>query len=171
MIFPRDTGTVPGRDEYVARTGEMRVLLGECAQKFYALHEQKGRILGQVDYLEHHKPQISEYNKKKVQMGGLDRSLSLKNQLTNINEQIVLLQDQKKGYSADFGKLISERDNVMDVLKGYLDQRDELNPKIQAMTAAERPMLRLEASVSGSFQCSGLGQKDWLEGDASGLVV
>ena len=50
---------------------------------------------------------------------------SLKNQLTNINEQMVLVRDEKKGYSAAFGQLITERQKAVDVLKGYFDQRDD----------------------------------------------
>ena len=50
---------------------------------------------------------------------------------------MVLLQDEKKGYSAAFGQLISESQNVVDVLKGYHDQRDELKPEIHATNAAE----------------------------------
>ena len=38
----------------------------------------------------------SEFHKNEVAMDGLDLSLSLKNQLTQINEQMVLLQDEKK---------------------------------------------------------------------------
>ena len=45
-----------------------------------------------------------------------DLSLLLKNQLTEIDGQLVLLRNDNKGFSA--ARLISERQNVMDVLKG-----------------------------------------------------
>ena len=62
----------------------------------------------------------------------------MKNQLTQINEQIVLLQDEKKGYSTAFGHLITERQNAVEVLNGYVDQRDELKQESQANIVVER---------------------------------
>ena len=64
--------------------------------------------------------------------------LSMKNQLTKINEQMVLLQDEKKGYSTASGHLITERQNAVEVLNGYVDQRDELKQESQANIAVER---------------------------------
>ena len=61
-----------------------------------------------------------------------------KNQLTEIDEQMVPMRDEKKWYSGAFGKLIAERQNSRNVLHGSFDPRDELNQKIQATIAAER---------------------------------
>lgn len=76
-------------------------------------------------------------------MKGFDPSLSLKDQLTKINEQMGLLKEKKKGYSAAFGQLISECQNVTGDMKGLFDQRDELNQEIQAKIA-ERQELKDE---------------------------
>ena len=40
--------------------------------------------------------------------------------------------------TAAFGKLITARQDAHSVQNGYFDQRDELNPKSQAKTAADR---------------------------------
>ena len=76
--------------------GRLRVISHEIQD---ALCEQKSRISGQVS--------DRNWSTTRIRMEGLDPSLSVKNQLTNIDEQMVLLQDEKKGYSAAFGQLIS----------------------------------------------------------------
>jgi uncharacterized coiled-coil DUF342 family protein len=76
-------------------------------------------------------------------MKGFDPSLSLKDQLTKINEQMALLKEEKKGYSASFSQLISERQNVTGDMKGLFDQRDELNQEIQ-LKIQERQELKDE---------------------------
>uniref|UniRef100_A0A7S1AJB0 Uncharacterized protein n=1 Tax=Noctiluca scintillans TaxID=2966 RepID=A0A7S1AJB0_NOCSC len=106
------------------------------------LKEEK-KLLAEIADLKRNKPKVSEYNKKEEEMKGFDPSLSLKDQLTKINEQMGLLKEEKKGYSAAFGQLISERQNVTGDMKGLFDQRDELNQEIQAKIA-ERQELKDE---------------------------
>ena len=75
--------------------------LDECSTKIDAFQEKKSGILGLV----------SEYNRKKTRWQGFDLSLSLKDQLTKMNEQMGL-KDWKKGYSSACDQLILERQNV-----------------------------------------------------------
>ena len=70
------------------------------------------------------KPKVSEYNKKEEDMEGLVPCLFL-------NKQMVVLMEEVRGCSAAFGQLISERQNVLDVLMGLFDQRHELNQEVQ----------------------------------------
>ena len=87
------------------------------------LKNKKSMFLGLVASLE----RDAESNKKEVEMASPDPSLLLKNQLTEIDEQMVLLQDDKKCSSA--ARLISERQNVMDVQKGCgLDSKSSTLP-------------------------------------------
>ena len=111
-----------GKDEFMARTNELEGLLNDCAQELDALlNNKKSMLLGLVASLE----RDAENNKKEVEMEWPDLSLLLENPLTEIDEQMVLLQDDKKCYSA--ARLISERQNVMDVLKGCgLDSKSSI---------------------------------------------
>ena len=63
--------------------------------------------------------------------------------LPKINEQMVVLMEEKKGDAAAFDQLMSERRNVTGDIKGLCDQRDVLNQEIQAQTAV-RPELILK---------------------------
>ena len=83
-------------------------------------------------------------------MEGFDPSLSLKNKLTKVLET-----KKKKGYSGAFAQLLSGRQSVLDDIKGFLDQRVELNQEIQAKVA-ERHELTFE---SGEFDAAhGVGK-------------
>ena len=67
----------------------------------------------------------------------------------------VLETKNKKGYSDAFAQLLSERQSVLDDIKGFLDQRVELNQEKQAKVA-ERHELTFE---SGEFDAAqGVGK-------------
>ena len=93
-------------------------------RRLTALREQKSRILDQVGECVAHsgleRSKVSEYSKNVEEMEGFDLSLSSKEQLTQIDERVVLQQEAKKGYSGAFGQLMSERRHVTDVLKRKL---------------------------------------------------
>ena len=107
----------------------------ESSQKFRTLLAQKSGILGQFRHraaesdLERNKLEVSEHN--------------LENQLTKINEQKVLQQEEKgkKCCPAAFGQLISGRQDVVNVLKGHGDQHHELNQEIQARIADRQELI------------------------------
>ena len=46
-----------------------------------------------------------------------------------------VLMKEEKGYAIALDQLRCERGNVMDCIKGFRHQRDELNQEIQAKTA------------------------------------
>uniref|UniRef100_A0A7S0ZNP3 Uncharacterized protein n=1 Tax=Noctiluca scintillans TaxID=2966 RepID=A0A7S0ZNP3_NOCSC len=94
------------------------------------LKEEK-KLLAEIADLKRNKPKVSEYNKKEEEMNSFDPSLSLKDQLTKINEQMKLFFDEKKGYSAQYAELVSERQGVTGDMKGLFDKREELNQKMQ----------------------------------------
>ena len=62
---------------------------------------------------------------------------------------MVLQQEEKvkKGYLAAYGQFISERQNVVNVLKGHCDQRDELNQEIQARIADRQELILASLAI------------------------
>ena len=74
------------------------------------------------------------------QVKGFYPCLSLKDHLTQFDEQIGLLREEKKGYSAVFDHLMSERRNVVGCIQGPFDQRDEVNQESQAKIAARQEL-------------------------------
>ena len=63
---------------------------------------------------------------------------------------LVLPRDEKKRYSAAFGKLNAERQIVVRALNGYFDERDELN---------QRFMRRLLQSGKCVFEVTAQGER------------
>ena len=103
-------GQLPaGKDEKMAWKNELEGLLDDWV----------GRIAQEeIDILGYYCQPRAWYNKKGVEMEGLDVNLFLENQLIDIDEMLVLLRDERTRYSAAFGKLITERQNAVSVLNG-----------------------------------------------------
>ena len=71
--------------------------LDDSSQKIHSVREQRPGILGrdskgETADLERDKPKVPEHNKNEEEMEGFDPSLSLKNQLTQVNEQMGSLE-------------------------------------------------------------------------------
>ena len=69
-------------------------------EKIHAMRELQSGILGQVSDaeiadLERDTPKVSEYNENEEEMEGFDPSLSLKNKLTKVSEQIFFFKKEE----------------------------------------------------------------------------
>ena len=79
----------------------------ESSTKIHALRAQKSRILGQV-------------GDRVAVVGGFYPCLLY-------TEQIRVLMEEKKGYAAALGHLMSERQNVLDYVKKLQEPREQLH--------------------------------------------
>ena len=103
-----------GKDEFTARKMSWK----GCwiiVPKSWTL-QQKSILLVNIASLE----RDAEYDKKVADMEWLDLMLFLENQLSDMDEQLFLLRDEEKRYSAAFDKLIAERQNAHSALKCFL---------------------------------------------------
>ena len=117
----------------------------ECSQQIHAFREDISRIWGQISDaeiadLERNRPKVSEYNKNEKDIERFDPSRSSKHQLTNVSEQGVFLEKDKKGQSGAFAQLLSEHQNVSDDVQGLLDPRVQMNQEIQAKIAERQEL-------------------------------
>ena len=116
-----------GKDKCKARKNELEGLLDGFAQELDALLMQKSTLPVNIASLE----RDADHDKKVAEMEWPHLMLFLKNQLTELNEQLVLVARRDEA-------LLCSLPNAVSALDGYFDQRDELNQKVQAEIAAER---------------------------------
>ena len=128
-------------EEFLTKTHELEMQLGECSKKINVLRDQKSGIFGQVRdrvaeclvrdksklmaeiaVLESSTLEISEY-KTEEEIGGVSFFYEWWC-VTDINEQMGVLMEDKKSHSAAVDQLVSERRNVTGYIKGLCDQRD-----------------------------------------------
>ena len=86
-----------------SKIDELRTQVDEMSKKMNALRVQKSRNSDQV-------------GDRVAESGGFDPCLLL-------NTQIGVLMDEKKGKTAALDRLMSERQNVLDYVKGLQEQR------------------------------------------------
>ena len=84
-------GMSAGKDKFLARNMSWKGCWDDCA---HALLKQKSVTLDHIAKLGRHEVEVSEYNKKKVEMDWPHLILFLKEQLTDMDEQLVLLARQ-----------------------------------------------------------------------------
>ena len=123
-----------GKEEFYTEPHELKLQLGECFKKINALRcrnqgawatswialrralskrerERKKKLMAEIAELQRDKPEVSEYNKKEEEMKGFDPCFSKDEwwYVTNINEQMGAVMEEKKGNAAAFDQLMSER--------------------------------------------------------------
>ena len=72
--------------------------------------------------------------------------------MTDINEQMGVLMEDKKSHSVAFNQLVSERRNATGYIKGLCDQRDEQNQKMQARIAERRELIFGESGATDGWK-------------------